>query len=473
MIQRTWNHFRAILRTMATDIEVPPAIRHRGLVLVTMCVGMFLVQLDVTVVNVALPHMRLGLSATLEQQQWIVDSYAVVLAGLLLIAGDAGDRFGHRRIVVAGLAVFAVASLLCAGAPTIGILLAGRAIQGIGAALLLPSTLAVITDAFPDRAERAKAVGVWAGVSALALPAGPLVGGLLVAGLGWRAIFWINLPVIAVALPATVRLVTRTMPDRTRRLDVPGALFAAIALAGLVYAVIALGEGGIRYETGISAGISVLALTCLVFRERTARSPLLPPSLLRAPTFTGANIVAGAMNLVGIGTVFVTTLYLQEVQHRPPLVAGALLLPLLAPLAGLAPVSGRLTARYGPRPLMLAGLVVGAAGSFALTRATTTYLELLPALIGLGVGMGLLTAAVVTAAVGAVPEDRAGLASAVNNAARQAAGATGIALYGAVVGNPDQPELFTEGLHTLGLLAGLLWIAAAVLTLVSVPRRSR
>ncbi len=438
-----------------------------------MCVGMFLVQLDVTVVNVALPHMRLGLSATLEQQQWIVDSYAVVLASLLLVAGDVGDRFGHRRVVVTGLGVFAAASMLCATTPVIEMLLAGRAIQGIGAALLLPSTLAVITHVFQNSAERAKAVGVWAGVSALALPAGPLLGGVLVAALGWRTIFWINIPIVALALPATLWLVAKpTAPETRRRLDLPGSALAAITLAALVYTVITVGHAGMGTEAWISAGISLVALVCFLLRERSAKAPMLPLSLLRVPAFAGANLVAAAMNLVGIGTVFVTTLYLQSVQHHSPLVAGALMLPLFAPLAALSPITGRLTARYGARLPMTAGLLVGSAGSLTLTRLTPTspYLALLPVLIGLGIGMGLLTAAVVSAAVGAAPAERAGLASGINNAARQAAGAMGIALYGAVAGNPGQSEIFTDHLHTIGMLACALWIGALAFTWVTVPR---
>jgi MFS transporter, DHA2 family, methylenomycin A resistance protein len=447
-----------------TTDELP--VTRRAVVLAVMCVGMFLVQLDVTVVNVALPAVRDGLGTDLAGQQWVVDGYAVVLASLLLLGGSTGDRFGHRRIVLAGLVLFGVASLMCALAPGIGALVAGRAVQGLGAALLLPGTLAVIARSYPERAEQARAVGVWAGVSALALPAGPLLGGVLVSAFGWQAVFWVNLPVIAVALPVTLATVSRDAGSTGRRLDVAGGLLAAVALGSTVFAVIDHGQ-----EPGWwAAGVAVLALVGFCLRERHASDPMLPLGLLRVPAFVGANLVAAAMNLVGIGTIFVATLFLQSVQHRDPLLAGTLLLPLFAPLALLAPLSGRLTARVGPRGPMCAGLLLGAAGSAAMIGLTPTsdYPRFLPVLLGLGLGMGLLTAAVVAAAVRAVPADRGGLAGGVNNTARQAAGAVAIAGYGAVAGSPANPGDFTAGLGHLGLFGAVLWLAAIALTWTTV-----
>ncbi|MGH9069287.1 MAG: MFS transporter [Acidimicrobiales bacterium] len=438
-----------------------------------MCVGMFLVQLDVTVVNVALPDIRVGLHTSLAGQQWVVDAYAVVLASLLLAGGTSGDRYGHKRLVLGGLGLFGAASLLCGSAPSIGVLIGARAVQGLGAALLLPGTLAVITRAFPARGEQAQAVGVWAGVSALALPAGPLLGGALVSGLGWRAVFFINLPIIAVAVPATARLVGETLDEHARRLDLPGTGLAAVALAGTVYAVISAGRDGAGLAVWVSAGLAGAAALGFVLAEHRSAHPVLPLGLLRAPAFAGANLVAAAMNLVCIGTVFVATLYLQTVQHHSAFVAGVLLLPLFVPLAALAPLTGRITARYGPRLPMSGGLIVGAAGSAALIglQPASHYLRVLPALGGLGQGMGLLTAAVVAAAVRAVPAERAGLASGVNNAARQAAGALAVAIYGAVAGSPTHPGRFTAGLRTLGIGAALLWVGALALTLVTVRSR--
>ena len=439
----------------------------RQLLLTVMCVGMFLVQLDVTIVNVALPEIALNLHTGVEGQQWVVDGYAVVLASLLLVGGTLGDVFGHRRVVPGGLSIFGAASLICGAAPGVGVLVAGRALQGLGAALLLPGTLAVITRAFPGRAEQARAVGVWAGVSALSLPAGPLLGGALVSLLGWRAVFLVNLPIVAVAVPATVRLVREGGGATTRRLDTPGVVLAALALAATVYAVITT-------ESWSAAAVAFPALAGFLWWERRAPDPVLPLNLLRRRAFAGANLVAAAMNLVGIGTIFVTTLYLQTVQHRTAFVAGAMLLPLFVPLAALAPVTGRLTGRFGPRPPMIAGLLVGAAASLAFLglRPESSYLRLLPVLLGLGVGMGLLTAAVVAAAVRSVPSERAGLASGVNNTARQAAGALAVAVYGAVAGTPSNGAAFTSGLHALGVVGAGTWLAALVLTALTVDRQA-
>jgi len=304
----------------ATSAKDSPANRstppRRGGVLAVMCVGMFLVQLDVTVVNVALPDIRAGLGTGLAGQQWVIDAYAVVLASLLLVGGTVGDRYGHKRVVLTGMGLFGVASLACGLAPNVATLIAGRAVQGLGAALLLPGTLAVITRTYPERAEQARAVGVWAGVSALALPAGPLLGGALVSGLGWQAVFLINLPIIVVAVPATMRLVIESRDPSRRPLDLPGGALAAVTLGAAVFAVINLERGAGSPLVWVAAVVAALALAGFVAREHTAPEPMLPLSLLRSPAFAGANIVAGAMNLVGIGTIFIATLYLQTVQHH-------------------------------------------------------------------------------------------------------------------------------------------------------------
>lgn len=439
----------------------------RRLLLVAMCVGMFLVQLDVTVVNVALPQIADDLRTGISGQQWVVAGYTVVLASLLLAGGTIGDRYGHKRVVSTGLVVFGVASLACGLAPGVGVLVGGRALQGVGAALLLPGTLAVITRSFPDEAEQAHAVGIWAGVSALALPAGPLLGGALVSGLGWRAVFLVNLPVIAVAVPATLKLVKETVDPQAPRLDVPGIALAAVTLGSSVYAVIA--------GTSIAGVVAVVALAGFLVWERHAPNPLLPLKLLSKPAFAGPNLVAGAMNLVGIGTIFVATLYLQTVQHHTAFVAGAMLLPLFLPLAALAPVTGRLTGRYGPKPPMAAGLILGILGCLAFIGLSpdSSYVRLLPVLLGLGFGMGFLTAAVVAAAVRSVPSDRAGLASGVNNTARQTAAALAVAVFGTITGAPTDGTAFTSGLHTVGVIGAVAWIGALAVTWFTVPSPGR
>ncbi|OXM68816.1 MFS transporter [Amycolatopsis vastitatis] len=435
------------------------------MLLFTMCAGMFLVQLDVTVVNVALPAIGTDLHAGLAAQQWVVDGYAIVLAALLLTGGALGDIFGHRRVVLAGFALFGVASAACGLAGSAPWLVAARAGQGLGAALLLPGTLAVIANAYPGHAERARALGIWAGVSALALSAGPVLGGAVVSAAGWRPVFWLNVPVVLAAVLATRRLVPRGGRGPGRRLDVAGVVTAVPALAAGVYAVIA---------GSVVAGVAaVVALAAFLAVERRSADPMLPFDVARRTL--SANFVATAMNFVGIGSILLLTLYLQGVRHASPLAAGLEVLPLFGPLSLLAPVAGRLTGRFGPRPLMVSGLALGAFGMLNLVRLNETsgYAALLPTLLGLGTGMGLLTTAVVTAAVSGIPAARAGVASGVNNTARQAGGAFGVAVLGAVAGEPG--DRFVAGLHVAGLIAGALWLAAIGVTLAGVraPRDNR
>lgn len=427
---------------------------------------MFLVQLDVTVVNVALPTLGSELHADVPQLQWVVVGYSVVLAALLLTGGALGDVLGHRGVVLTGLGVFGAASAACGLAQSAGWLVAARAVQGVGAALLLPGTMAVISGAFPGRTERARALGIWAGISALALPAGPLLGGILVQTAGWRPVFWLNVPIVAAAAVATRRLVPRDV-RKPGRVDVPGAATAALALGSAVYAVIA--------GTPWVGLLAVAAGVAFVVVERRSAAPMLPLPLLRSRQAAGANLVSAAMNFVGLGSVLVFTLYLQDVLHADPIAAAAALLPMFVPMVLLGPVSGRLTARFGPRPQIVTGLLLGAAAMLNLLRIGpgTGYWTLLPTLFVLSIGMGLLTAAVVTAAVADAPDDRAGIAGGINNAARQAGGALGVAVFGAVAGEPGARASFVHGLHLLGFVSGGLWAMAALLAVVTVQRRVR
>lgn len=397
----------------------------RGLVLAVMCVGYFLVLLDVTVLNVAVPAIGAGLDVGIGGLQWIVNGYALALAALLLVGGALGDAYGHRRVVLTGLALFGVASAGCGLAPTVGALVVARVLQGVGAALLLPGTLAIITRAFPEPDAQARAIGVWAGVGSLALPAGPLLGGVLVQTLGWRSVFLVNVPVVLVAGLAAGRTVR---PDRT--------------------------DGG-RPDL-IERGRAVLAL-------------------LRRPAFAVANAVAATMNFGSLGLLFLLTLFLQTVQQRSASAAGVAVLPLFLPLVVLAPLAGRATARWGPRPTMLVGLGVGAAGVALLATwsAATPYGGLLPAMLAWGVGLGVLTPAVVAAALATVPSRHAGLASGLNNTARQAGGVAGIALYGWIAGSPADPARFLAGLHVTALTTAGLFVVAALAAALAVPARRR
>ncbi|TDD87211.1 MFS transporter [Actinomadura darangshiensis] len=439
--------------------------------LAILCAGMFLVLLDVTVVNVALPGIGRALGTGLPGLQGVVDGYAVAIAGLLL-GGALGDRIGHRRMTLAGFGLFGLASLACGAAPGAGPLIAARVAQGAGAALLLPGSLALITAMYPGRAEQARALGMWAGISSTALPAGPLLGGLLVDTTGWRWIFLLNVPITAAAI-AGVRALVREPAGRPRPgapLDRAGMVLAPLTLGGLVWTVIAAGHGHRETAAG-TAVLTLAAAAAFVAAERRAAAPMFPGGLLRAPAFLGANAIALIMNLVTNGVLFVATLHLQQAGHRSALAAGAMLLPMAVPLAVLAPVSGRLTARFGTRVPLAAGAAVAAAGCLSLLGAGQGggYGALLPALLGIGIGDGLIVTAVVAAAMRAVAPAHAGLAGGVNNTARQVGTALGVAVFGAVAGPATQPA-FASGLHALAWASVALWLAALALTRI-VPAR--
>jgi DHA2 family methylenomycin A resistance protein-like MFS transporter len=432
--------------------------RQRSLTLVVMCVGMFLVLLDVTIVNVAIPRLRSDLGAGVSQLQWIVDGYAVALAALMLPFGDLGDRHGHKRVVLGGLAAFGAGSLFAGLAPGPTVLVAARIVQGLGAALLLPGTLAVVSRAYERPAERARAFGIWAAISSLALPAGVILGGLLVQGPGWRWAFLVNLPVIAVALPVAALVVRETREPSGRALDAPGTVLGAALLGTATYALI---EG-----SWAAGAVAAALLAAFLWVERRSADPMLPIALFRSRAFAIAAAVAATMNLGSNGTLFVLTLFLQDVQGRSPVGAGLVCLPAFATLALVASPAGRAVGRVGPRGPMCAGLVCSAAGLALLAAGPSVW-----AFVLWGAGLGLITPAVVAASMGAVERDRAGLASAVNNTARQVGNAIGIAVAGSVAGSPASAG-FVGRFHGVALGAAGLYVVAAGVALVGQSRRS-
>ena len=450
----------------ATNDPVRP-----GRILAVMCAGMFLVLLDVTIVNVALPRIAHGLGLGVAPLQWVVDGYAVAIASLLLAGGSLGDRLGHRRLLLAGFALFGLASIACAAAPNGAVLVAGRVLQGTGGALLLPCTMAVIADAYPDRAAQARALGTWAAVSSLALPAGPLLGGVLVHSIGWRAIFWINVPLVAAAVLGTLWSVPATAGRPSGPFDTRGLVGLVATLGGAVFAVIAGGRGQLGPAVA-GAAVAIAGLAVALPAERRAAHPVLPLDLLRRPRFFGPNLVAFVMNGTFNGLLFVGMLYLQDVRGYSPVRAGLAVLPLALPLVLLAPVSGRLTARRGPRLAVTSGCVVAAAGMLGLLGVGTGggVGGLLATFAVLGCGAGLVTASVVAAVVRATPADRPGLATGMSNTARQAGTAAGVAVFGAVAGPTRPVAPFVNAVHGLAGGAAALWLAAAVLAVVTIER---
>ena len=414
----------------------------RPLVLVATSLAAFTATLDNTVVAVALRDIQADLGAGVAELQGVVTAYTVALAALLLTGGTLADVAGRRRVFVAGLAVFAAASAACAVADTATALIVARAVQGLGAALVLPGGLAVLAGAYPEAGPRARAVGLWAATGASALVLGPIVGGLLVAASGWPAVFWVNVPLCAL-VAAVVLLVRDDSParpraeeERRRGLDLPGQVLGALALAAGTYGVVLGGRDGLGAPVLVSAVVAVAAGVGFVAVERRAQDPVLPLSLARSRTFLGATLGAFAASLAVFVLLVFLSLFLQLVQQRDALPAAVRLLPLTVALVVTAPVAGRWSAARGPQQPVVLGLVMTAAG-LALTglRLVEDVGDLeLALLLGLcGLGIGLTTAPVVTASLDAVARTRSGLAAATVNVARELGGVVAVAGLGALV----------------------------------------
>jgi MFS transporter, DHA2 family, methylenomycin A resistance protein len=397
--------------------------------------GYFMVILDATIVNVALPDVGASLHGGLATLQWIVDGYTLAFAALLLTGGALADRLGARRVLVAGLSLFTVASGLCALAPGAALLVAFRAIQGAGAALTVPASLALIRGAYADPAVRARAVGAWGAVGGIGAASGPVIGGVLVAAAGWRAVFLVNLPVGAATIALTLRTAP-ALPGHPRRLDPAAQVLGVIALAGLTFAVIEAGRSGAGSAGVLVAAVAAVAAAgAFVAVARRSVAPMLPLELFRSRPFSGASAVGLLINLGFYGQLLVVNLGFQGPRGWSALTAGLATLPQGAFVSLGSMASGRMTAREGsPRPTILIGLTIGALGlaGLALTPADAPYPLLVLPLMASGLGMSLTMPAATSAAVDAAPDGRAGIAAGVINAARQVGGAIGVALLGSL-----------------------------------------
>jgi MFS transporter, DHA2 family, methylenomycin A resistance protein len=417
--------------------------RRQMLTVTASSVGFVVSQLDVSIVNVALSSIGRDLHASVASLQWTVDSYALAFSALMLSAGSLGDRFGARRLFVGGLVLFALASLGCAFSADAAQLVIARAMQGVGAAAMLPNSLALLNAACGhDRRVRARAVGLWTAAGAVSIAAGPIVGGVLIAAFGWRSIFWVNLPICALGIVATLLWVDDARNDRgvARGIDLPGQALAIVALAAFVGAVIELRPLGAAHPLVIGGLVLALAAGgAFIVIERKSRAPMLPLSLFAERTFSAAVIFGIGVNLTYYGMVFVLSLYLQRVLGHTPLQTGLAFLPLTGGFLISNLASGPVVARFGSRGPMIAGALIDAAGfgALAFVDATTPTAALLVPFLLIPSGMGLAVPAMTTALLGTVGQQRAGTASAVLNTARQAAGAVGVALFGALAGHGD------------------------------------
>lgn len=429
--------------------------------LIAICLGYFMVILDATVVNVALPSLGHDLGAGVSSLQWVVDGYTLVFAGLLLSAGSLGDRLGGRHVFQAGLLLFTLASGACAAAPSVAPLVAARVAQGLGAALLVPSSLALLRAAYDDPSDRARAIGAWGAVAGIAAASGPVIGGVLVSALNWRAVFLLNLPVGALALMLSRRHLPAAGERSGAGIDPAGQLLAVAALT--------LFTLGVIQQMLLPALVSLPLAVAFVLQERRARHPMLPLGLFRNETFSGASFVGLAINLGFYGQLFVMSLYFQHLRGWSALATGLALLPEGIFVAISSALSGRAMARAGPRLPMIAGLLVGGAGLAGLAVAGdyTSYVILVPPLIAAGFGMAFTMPAATNAIIGAAPAERAGIASGVLNASRQAGGAIGVALLGTLV----RSGAFIPGLRTAMLVAGGAFFLAAAVAALTVERR--
>ena len=445
-------------------------------VLLATVLGSSLALLDATVVNVALERIGTELDAGFTGLQWTVNAYTLTLASLILMGGSLGDRLGRRRVFVVGTVWFAAASLLCGLAPDVSTLVAARALQGVGGALLTPGSLALISASFsgPDRAA---AVGAWSGLGGVAGAVGPFVGGWLV-GIDWRLVFLLNLPLAAVIVAVAVRHVPESRdPEAAQHLDWPGTALVVAGLGALTYGLTAAGEpgSGPGVWTWVAAG--VIALGAFVVVQRRSPAPLVPPSLFASRQFTAANAVT-LLVYAALGVVFVLlVLHLQVVAGFDPLPAGTALLPVTALMLLFSARVGALAQSLGPRPLLTAGPLVAAAGALLMVRIgpDASYLvDVLPATTLFGAGLTLLVAPLTATVLDSAPDRLAGVASGVNNAVARAAGLLGVAVVPAVAGlggtGVGDPAAFGAGYRTAMLVCAALLVGGAVVAAVLVRR---
>jgi len=400
-----------------------------------MCFALFMIMLDNTIVNVALPSIQQDLGASISGLEWTINGYTLSFAVLLATGGRLGDIFGRRLMFLIGVVVFALSSATAGFAPNETALVLSRVVQGVGAALMMPGTLSIITDAFPAH-ERGKAMGTWAGVSALALAVGPVLGGFLTEHVSWRAIFYVNIPVAIGAVLATLFAVRESRDTSVgREVDYAGV---AVLTVGLTALILALVEGnswgwGSTEVIALLAG-AALALPLFVFVENRVKAPMVQFDLLSDRNFLGAVVVAMIISFAMLGVFFFLALYMQDILGYSPLEAGVRFLPSTLMIVGVAPVAGRLSDRFGPRWLIAGGLVLVSASLFTFSRIAvdSDYLDLLPGFMLLGIGIAMTMSPMTSAAMNAVPVQKAGIASGVLSMFRMVGGSLGVAVTGAI-----------------------------------------
>lgn len=434
--------------------ETAAPVLHKPLVLAICCMSILIVSLDVTILNVALPSIQRDLHASIAGAQWTIDAYTLVLASLLLLAGSTADRLGRRRIFQLGLIVFTLGSLLCSLAPSLGWLIAFRMLQAVGGSMLNPVALSIISNTFTDGKERARAIGAWSGVVGISIASGPIAGGTLVDGIGWRSVFWVNIPIGLAALVLAHRYVPESHAIKARRPDPVGQLLIIGFLATLMYGIIDGPTSGWHSALVIGCfAVSLLCLIGLIRYELRRKEPLLELRFFRSAPFSGASIVAVAAFAALGGFLFLNTLYLQDVRGLSAFRAGLFLLPMAGAMFVLGPVSGYLVGKRGPRlSLTIGGVALSLAGLlFALWGSDLPDDRLFLGYGLIGVGLGMMNAAITNTAISGMPRSQSGVASATTSTTRQVGQSLGVAIVGSILASGSAHIMpgsaFASGAH--------------------------
>jgi len=444
------------------------------LILGICCMSLLIVGIDVTIVNVALPAIRQGLHASLSGLQWSVDAYTLVIGSFLMASGSMADRFGRRRVFQVGLALFTLGSLLCGLASSITELVAFRCLQALGGSMLNPVALSIISNTFTERQARARAMGIWGAVFGVSLALGPVVGGVLVTDVTWRAIFWINIPIGAAAIVLTHLFVPESRAAAVRRFDPWGQLLVIILLATLTYSVIEGPSRGWGSATIVSTfTIAAVSAVTLVAVESRRDQPLLEVRFFRSVPFSGASVIAVlAFGVLG-GFLFLNTLYLQDGRGYTAVHAGLQTLPMAVMICLFAPVSGRLVGSRGPRlPLVLAGIAIAAGAALLLRISDSTSTPyLLGTYVVLGIGFGLVNAPISNTAISGMPNSQAGVAASVASASRQTGSALGVAIIGSLIAGASDTHLASAS-HAAWLILAVCGLAVAAVGFASTGHRA-
>jgi MFS transporter, DHA2 family, methylenomycin A resistance protein len=459
-----FQHAPAAPATPRPASEAPRSNLSTSLTLAAMSLGYGVVQLDVTIVNTALGSIGTSLGGGVSELQWVVSTYTIAFAAFILTAGALGDRIGAKRVFMAGFAIFTAASVACALAPSAVILIAARGLQGLGAAILVPNSLALLSHAYPDEKPRGRAVGIWAAGASLALTAGPLVGGGLIALVGWRSIFLVNLPIGLAGLWLTWVYASETTRSPQREIDLPGQVLAIAALGCLAGAIIEGGLLGVSDPLVIAGFVASAVLAALfVWQERRASQPMLPLLLFKHRMFALASLVGLLVNVAFYGLIFVFSLYFQRVNGMSPFATGLAFVPMMGAVLPVNLLASRVAERIGAPATIAIGTALAAFGCLALLGIEhgTSYWATCAQLIVIGAGLGLLVPPLTSALLGSVEKSRSGIAAGVLNATRQTGSVLGVALFGALVG---QSSAFIAGAHeALIISAALLLVAGAAI----------